>query len=234
MALSHQDFAILAATFQPEEHEFVNDKIYIKETAVSQRIEEVDIAWEWIEPTIERYDAKTEMATVSGTLIICGTRRFGVGSQSFQMPNKYKDESEENYALRVLSEFRKSELEKGSATDCMKRAARLFGIGRYLLKCPKTLKKHGTELNEWLAAVDRAQDWTPQFFEQRCYRNLGLVRQDLVEFAAVSKGWREMKYQQKFAMLQEVVGKRVAETPSGATLTTRIEAQPPMALPANS
>jgi len=216
MALSRQDFAVLAAPFLPGEHEFVNDKIYIKETAVCERIEEVDMAWQWIEPTFDRLDLKTEMATVSGTLVICGTPRFGVGSQPFQMPKKYEKESDEVYVLRIETEFRKSELEKGSTTDCLKRAARLFGIGRYMLECPKDIKGYGSALDAWLKKVSEAQGWSPQYFEGRCFRTLGLVRDDLIAAAKSVPGWKPLTYPQKFELLTEMVAARAAMP---ATLT---------------
>jgi hypothetical protein len=148
LGITIDHFKKLAAPFAAKEHEF-NPRgfIYIEETALCQRIEQVDLSWEWRVEAVNRYDPKGMIATTVGHLTICGVTRSGEGSQMVE--------------FRKGTDIESGEVEKGSETDALKRAARKFGIGRYLLDCPKEVKGYGRELDTWLRDVARAQG-TPQ------------------------------------------------------------------------
>jgi hypothetical protein len=135
--ITREDFAKLAAPFAAKDHEFNRGFIYIEETAVCSRIEEVDLSWEW--KTIEAIFANG-MATVIGALTIKGVTRYGTGQQLAQLDANGTEKNGEAY--------------KGATTDALKRAARLFGIGRYLLQCPQDVKGEGPALNKWLASMN--------------------------------------------------------------------------------
>lgn len=134
--ITREIFAILAAPFAAKDHEFNRGFIYIEETAVCARIEDVDPSWEW---TIVQMTHENDMSTVVGALTICGVTRHGTGQQLAQSDKNGKESVGES--------------RKGATTDALKRAARLFGIGRYLLQCPKEVKGYGRELDMWLASV---------------------------------------------------------------------------------
>ena len=139
--ITREQFAILCAPFAAADHEFKPPRsyAYIKETALCERIETVDLSWEWRVQSVGRYDPKGLISTTIGHLTICGVTRSGEGSQAAEFQKN--------------SDIESSEIEKGSETDALKRAARKFGIGRYLLECPKDVKGPGPELNRWLASL---------------------------------------------------------------------------------
>jgi hypothetical protein len=139
--ITREDFAKLAAPFAAKDHEFNRGFIYIEETAVCARIEEVDLSFQW--ETMPMTPAENGIVTVVGALTIKGVTRYGTGQQVIQLD---KNERE------TVGEAR-----KGASTDALKRAARLFGIGRYLLNCPKEVKGYGRELEAWLREVAKTQ-----------------------------------------------------------------------------
>lgn len=147
--ITTETFKKLIAPFPADDHEFKPPRnyIYIRETPLCERIEEVDLSWEWRIETVNRYDPKGMIATTIGHLTICGVTRSGEGSQTVEFQKN--------------SELESGEAEKGSETDALKRAARKFGIGRYLLQCPANVKGYGKELDMWLREVARSQS-TPQ------------------------------------------------------------------------
>jgi hypothetical protein len=83
---------------------------YLDEEPIANRIEEVDPAWILGEPIVIEDTASHVSIKVSVT--IKGVTRWGVGTEK-------KNEGNEPF--------------KSAATDAFKRAARLFGVGRYLL-----------------------------------------------------------------------------------------------------
>jgi hypothetical protein len=137
IGITQADSAKLTAPFAAKDHEFNRGFIYIEETAVCARIEEVDFSWEW--KTLEMSPAENGIVTVVGVLTICGISRYGTGQQVIQLDGKDRE---------TVGEAR-----KGATTDALKRAARLFGIGRYLLQCPKEVKGPGSELDRWLKSL---------------------------------------------------------------------------------
>lgn len=139
--ITPETLAILTAPFASHDHEFNRGYIYITEEAICARIESVDPSWEWRISELSFVDG---MATVIGALSVCNVTRYGTGQQLAQLD---KDSGIE----------RVGESRKGATTDAMKRAARLFGIGRYLLQCPKEVKDYGPQLNKWLASLTGKQ-----------------------------------------------------------------------------
>lgn len=140
MAITLENTLVLTAPFAARDHEFNRGFIYISEEAICQRIEAVDPSWEW---RVEDMIFENDMATVIGVLTICGVKRYGTGQQLAQIDKNGKESVGES--------------RKGATTDAMKRAARLFGIGRYLLQCPKTVKDHGKDLEAWLKSLSQGQ-----------------------------------------------------------------------------
>ncbi len=114
MTLTQDDLQTLRAPFPSSEVKQIDKGYgaldYIDEEPISNRIEDVDPSWSLGEPiTIE--DTPSSV-TIKISLTIKGVTRWGVGTEK-------KNSGNEPF--------------KSAATDAFKRAARLFGIGRYLL-----------------------------------------------------------------------------------------------------
>lgn len=131
----------LRRPFEPHEHEFLNGAAYIREDAITTRIEDVYPEWELtiLDMRYRQTFGSDVQVTITVRLTIGGVSRDGVGSAKVigkttawannkKTPLPPEDHSEVN------------EAEKSAATDALKRAARLFGIGRYLLSLPDTVK----------------------------------------------------------------------------------------------
>jgi hypothetical protein len=125
MALLPEDVRALNAIFAPDQHEFNRGFVYITERAICDRLETVDPSWTFILQSIQVRDTD---AVVAGSLTVKGVTRQGVGMQ------------------KIMEKA--GEAEKGAATDALKRAARLFGVGRYLLDAPEERQFAG-----WLAKL---------------------------------------------------------------------------------
>jgi len=142
MALTHDDLEILRERFPVEDHEFLNERAYITESAITTRIEDVDPSWEGVvigKPDIRESAGNTLAISVLFRLTINGVSRDGIGMAQVQVKRGYKKDGK--YVTLPPEEWAEvNEAEKSAATDALKRAARLFGIGRYLLSLPKTIK----------------------------------------------------------------------------------------------
>jgi len=123
MALTKDDLAILIGMFDLNEHELLRGYVYITEEAITRRLDEVDPSWEF-----QRLEVWTsgEQVCASGRLTVCGVSRDGIGMQKLGI----------------------GEPEKGAITDALKRCARLFGVGRYILDMGNM--KDMKEIGEWL------------------------------------------------------------------------------------
>lgn len=138
MTLTAEDVRALQAPFAYREHEFLDKKnregrttaqlAYITEEAVTARLDGVDPSWSF---SIVRIERGAKVVVVDAVLTVKGVSREGIGMQ------------------KIDDEF--GEAEKGAATDALKRCARLFSIGRYLLDAPKTER----EFTPWLAEKQR-------------------------------------------------------------------------------
>lgn len=113
-ALTHEDLEILKEPFPASDVKQVKQSWgnvdYIDEEPIANRIEIVDPAWILGEPiVIEESDTQI---SIKVSVTIKGVTRWGVGTEK-------RNSNNEPY--------------KSAATDAFKRAARLFGVGRYLL-----------------------------------------------------------------------------------------------------
>lgn len=141
IGLTPDDLAILRKPFAPNEHEFKGGFTYISEEAISNRLDEVDPSWSLV---ILNQAIRDNHSVTTVRLTVKGVSRDGVGMQNLTIT--VKGEVKEN----------PSEPEKGAATDALKRAARLFGIGRYLLGIPDNVKDMAA-LTNWLAPKQAAK-----------------------------------------------------------------------------
>lgn len=132
MTLTQEQSAQLKDFFPVDAHEFLQGKTYIREDDITDRLDKVDPSWEFIKLDITNRD-KQIIATYR--LIVCGVSRDGVGMAQITMTKTGDNEA--------------NEAEKSAATDALKRAARLFGIGRYLLNLKGV--NDPTSLANWLA-----------------------------------------------------------------------------------
>ena len=143
--LTQEDLMILKAPFAVDQHEFdYNKNVYITEKAICDRIEQVDPAWSMSEPTIQwREGVGGNVCEVSGTMTINGATRGGVGQSSIVTNKSGTDEA--------------NQAAKSAATDWLKRLARLFGVGRYLLDTPKWVND-STTLAKWLNSLESPEN----------------------------------------------------------------------------
>jgi hypothetical protein len=142
--LTSEDIRQLRSPFPKGDHEELQGFWYIKEDSIMGRIEDVD-------PCASIDIIKSETITQNDVLIrsvvtmaitIKGVTRTGIGSSYFAMQGKKPNEPE-----------------KSAATDALKRTARLFGIGRYLLSAPSgnAFDKYLASLGAPVAPVDNQQ-----------------------------------------------------------------------------
>jgi hypothetical protein len=117
--LTQEQLHKLKEPFPPNAHEFLKGLVYLAEEWVTARIEQVDPSWEF---HIDEVGLRGDQVYTRARLTICGVSRSNIGEQSITVSKE------------TSKEF--GEPEKGSATDALKRCARLFGIGRYLLNAP--------------------------------------------------------------------------------------------------
>jgi hypothetical protein len=143
MALTPDQVKRLTAPFAYTDHEFnPRGYVYISEEAISARLDEVDPSWEFVVTDMVR---DLTSATVTGRLTVGGITREGVGTQGIEYV-KANDQTAKTDA--VGNPIEAGEVRKGAATDAFKRAARLFGIGRYLLGAPKQ-----SDFKAWLMKI---------------------------------------------------------------------------------
>lgn len=144
MALTPENLQTLKAAFPFADHKFLRGFVYLKEDAITDRIEQVDPAWSFEIQEVKREHHPLGIQCVCrATLTICGVSRSNIGMQEVETS---KD------GTKLVGE-----VEKGSTTDALRRCARLFGIGRYLLDAPKEDKGFAA----WLAAKQKETGAAP-------------------------------------------------------------------------
>ena len=135
MALTPEQLRILQRPFELDDHEFLEARgqklAYLKEDAVTARLEQADPSFTF---EIIRLRREADQTICEARLTVCGVWRDGVGMQGA------------------------GEADKGAATDALKRAARLFGVGRYLLNAPKNEREFKTWLANLTSGVSRGGD----------------------------------------------------------------------------
>lgn len=123
----------LRAPFPLEKHYGnYNGFVYVDETAISERLDEIDPNWMFQILEVRHRD---QQVFVVARLMLLGVSRDGIGEQSVETNSKGREVSEP---------------EKGAATDALRRCGRLFGIGRYLLDdAPKITDGNRTAFEKW-------------------------------------------------------------------------------------
>lgn len=140
MTLTADNIRLLTKPFSIKDHEFTCGYVYISEAAITARLDEVDPAWTF---EIQQLSVRARQGVCAGRMTVKGVTRENVGMQ----PVEYLKDKQ----TKEETDIEAGEPEKGAATDAIKRCARLFGVGRYLLNAPR----EGKEFNKWLAAEQR-------------------------------------------------------------------------------
>ena len=172
--LTIDDLAILKQPFTVDEHEFhpYTKNVYIREWAVCDRIEMVDPAWAFERLSLDtrQSDGEKDKTIVVATfrMTIKGVSRDGIGMADV---NTTKDNSDEA-----------NEAEKSAATDALKRCARLFGVGRYLLTVPKAVRDERS-LEQWLNGGKSTPPPT-----QNAKKNTGIATASFVKVLTTKSG----------------------------------------------
>lgn len=151
VALTDLDIAKLMYPFPREAHSFLQGYVYIDEEAIADRIERIDQTWSF---SIDEMTVKGDSVIVRATLTIKGVSRSNIGGNPIQREKEVKEQKDGKYVgtgrYDPLPAYTQADngvnAHKAAATDALKRCARLFGIGRYLLSAPK----EGGAFDKWL------------------------------------------------------------------------------------
>lgn len=121
--------------FPAQAHEFLQGNTYLSEEAITNRLDDVDPSWEFHRLGDFAYRDNSIIATFR--LTVSGVSRDGIGMWDLTIKKK------DGTTMSAVDP------EKSVSTDALKRAARLFGIGRYILEM-KGVNDYRT-LENWLA-----------------------------------------------------------------------------------
>jgi hypothetical protein len=139
--MTPDDVKALTGPFSTNEHEFTYNKmIYLTEEAITRRLDEVDPAWSF---RISLVEHRADKVVIYAAMTVCGVTRESNGYDAAE----YAKNTERHPDNEV------NQREKAALTDALKRCARMFGIGRYILDIPKDGKdavKDLGALNKWL------------------------------------------------------------------------------------
>ncbi len=113
--------------------------VYLTEEPLADRLTEVDPNWQFRIIEVVQTDYRGEKAdsvTVHAELTVCGITRANLGVAFANMKTREWDNGKKQYVnIDPPIVYPLSETEvKGAATDALKRCARLFGCGVYLLR----------------------------------------------------------------------------------------------------
>lgn len=122
--------------FPVQSHEFLQGNTYLSEEAITNRLDDVDPSWEFHRLGDFAYRDNSIIATFR--LTVSGVSRDGIGMWDLTLKKK------DGTTMSAVDP------EKSVSTDALKRAARLFGIGRYILEM-KGVNDYAS-LKNWLAA----------------------------------------------------------------------------------
>jgi hypothetical protein len=117
--------------------------VYTTEDPVRDRLTEVDPGWQLRNAQIV---ISGDSATVSQEMVVCDAARTGVGGASVKREEDTLDH----------------DVIKAAATDSIKRAARLFGVGAYLLDAPRIVTDWKPGKLDWR----ERQEYEKQAFAQ--------------------------------------------------------------------
>jgi hypothetical protein len=144
--LSHEDLKILQRPFALDEHEFNKRGFcYVKEYFVTKRLEEVDPAWQFEVVDVHRTGVGDQLAVVTARMTVNGVTRSSTGMQAVE----YTNQKDAKGNITGKTETEAGEAEKGATTDALRRCARLFGVGRYILLMGDSVKNE-KQLADWL------------------------------------------------------------------------------------
>ena len=140
--LTPHQIAQLEAPFRLEEHGFVERKgVYIKKSAIRARLTQVDPNWTLSAPQV--LIGSDQIVVMTAGLTVGGATRHGVGVGII-----HNLDPEGRQPGKQLAEISKAY--KTAATDCLPRAAALFGIGEYLRDLDAATKNSLQALARWL------------------------------------------------------------------------------------
>jgi hypothetical protein len=168
MALTPENLQALKAPFAAHEHEFLRGFTYLNEEAITERIDSIDPSWQFyirsivVRPNAGEGGKDIATVTVHGALTICGVTRESTGMAVVQRTDEKNEEKWDNgKKVQTGKKYtgEANEAEKSATTDALKRSARLFGIGRYLLNLSDDVKDEGS-LARWLK-TNQQQPQTP-------------------------------------------------------------------------
>ena len=133
--ITHEQSQQLKDYFPAQAHEFLQGNTYLSEEAITNRLDDVDPSWEFHRLGDFAYRDNSIIATFR--LTVCGVSRDGIGMWDLTIKKK------DGTTMSAVDP------EKSVSTDALKRAARLFGIGRYILEM-KGVNDYRS-LENWLA-----------------------------------------------------------------------------------
>jgi hypothetical protein len=140
--LTALDLAKLAYPFRRADHEFLQGYVYIQEEAITARLDTVDPDWAY---SIDEMIAYGDSIVARATMTVKGVCRSNTGGNPVQREKKDKT---------VFDQYTQADngvnAHKAVSTDGLKRCARMFGVGRYLLDAPKVSGDNTTQFDEWL------------------------------------------------------------------------------------
>lgn len=120
MALTKEQSDQLKDYFPAQAHEFLQGNTYLSEEAITNRLDDIDPSWEFHRLGDFAYRDNSIIATFR--LTVSGVSRDGIGMWDLTIKKK------DGTTMSAVDP------EKSVSTDALKRAARLFGIGRYILE----------------------------------------------------------------------------------------------------
>jgi hypothetical protein len=122
--LTKEDIEILSQPFPYEAHEFYRGFTYIKRDYVADRIDMVDLNWEFEPVDVYKRD---HVAVARSVLTVKGIRRGDTGMATIEYVKKDGKPTDRE----------SGEAEKAATTDSLKRCGWHFHIARYLRFAPK-------------------------------------------------------------------------------------------------
>jgi hypothetical protein len=144
--LTLDDLKTLQRPFALDEHEFNKRGFcYVKEYFVTKRLEEVDPAWQFEVIDVHRTGVGEQLAVVTARMTVNGVTRSSTGMQAVE----YTNVKDAQGKVTGKTETEAGEAEKGATTDALRRCARLFGVGRYILLMGDSVKNE-KQLADWL------------------------------------------------------------------------------------
>ena len=200
MVLDKDDLIVLQKYFSVNEHEFdYGGNAYIKESMICKRIESVDPGWGFVIKGIDvrssAGDGGKEVGTVTvhASMTINSTTRDNTGMGVIlksDLKAEMKWEDKKKIKTGNVYTIEANQAEKTATTDALKRCARLFGIGRYMLDFGKSVSDEAslqrwfnnnvsTDPNEW----NKANMTT---FWNKWYVGESIAQEDILDALGIS------------------------------------------------